>query len=44
MTAHRGHRARVEADRLVIERLTPLDVSNVLSAAIDAPLTDGQAS
>ena len=29
MTAHRGHRARVEADRLVIERLTPLDVSNL---------------
>ena len=30
MTAHRGHRARVDADnRLVIERLTPLDVSNL---------------
>ena len=29
MTAHRGHRARVEADRLVLERLTPLDVSNL---------------
>jgi len=28
--AHRGHRARVEADRLVLERLTPLDVSNLL--------------
>ena len=29
MTAHRGHRARVDADRLVLERLTPLDVSNL---------------
>jgi diacylglycerol O-acyltransferase / wax synthase len=29
MTAHRGHRARVGADRLVLERLTPLDVSNL---------------
>jgi diacylglycerol O-acyltransferase len=30
MTAHRGHRARVGTDRLVFERLTPLDVSNLL--------------
>jgi diacylglycerol O-acyltransferase / wax synthase len=30
MTAHRGHRARVGTDnRLVLERLTPLDVSNL---------------
>ena len=29
MTAYRGHRARVQADRLVLERLTPLDVSNL---------------
>jgi WS/DGAT/MGAT family acyltransferase len=29
MTAHRGHRARVGPDRLVLERLTPLDVSNL---------------
>jgi WS/DGAT/MGAT family acyltransferase len=30
MTAHRGHRARVDTDnRLVLERLTPLDVSNL---------------
>src|SRR6266516_6179567 len=29
MTAHRGHLARVDADRLVLERLTPLDVSNL---------------
>ncbi len=29
MTAHRGHRGRVDADRLVLERLTPLDVSNL---------------
>jgi diacylglycerol O-acyltransferase / wax synthase len=29
MTAHRGHRARVGADRLALERLTPLDVSNL---------------
>ncbi|MGN6176463.1 MAG: wax ester/triacylglycerol synthase family O-acyltransferase [Streptosporangiaceae bacterium] len=29
MTAHRGRRARVDADRLVLERLTPLDVSNL---------------
>ena len=29
MTAHRGHRARMDADRLVLERLTPLDVSNL---------------
>lgn len=29
MTAHRGRRARVGADRLVLDRLTPLDVSNL---------------
>lgn len=29
MMAHRGHRARVETGRLVLERLTPLDVSNL---------------
>jgi diacylglycerol O-acyltransferase len=29
MTAYRGHRARVGTDRLVLERLTPLDVSNL---------------
>jgi diacylglycerol O-acyltransferase / wax synthase len=29
MTAHRGHRARVGTDRPVLERLTPLDVSNL---------------
>jgi diacylglycerol O-acyltransferase / wax synthase len=29
MTEHRGHRASVGADRLVLERLTPLDVSNL---------------
>ena len=30
MTAHRGHQARVDTDnRLVLERLTPLDVSNL---------------
>ena len=29
MAAHRGHRARVGTDRLVLERLTPLDVSNL---------------
>jgi len=29
MTAQRGHRARVGTDRLVLERLTPLDVSNL---------------
>jgi diacylglycerol O-acyltransferase / wax synthase len=29
MTAHRGHRGPYGADRLVLERLTPLDVSNL---------------
>jgi WS/DGAT/MGAT family acyltransferase len=29
MTAHRGYRARADADRLVLDRLTPLDVSNL---------------
>jgi diacylglycerol O-acyltransferase len=29
MTAHRGHRADLGADHLVLERLTPLDVSNL---------------
>jgi diacylglycerol O-acyltransferase len=29
MTAHRGDRVRVGADRLALERLTPLDVSNL---------------
>jgi WS/DGAT/MGAT family acyltransferase len=29
MTAHRGHRARAGSDRLVLERLTPLDASNL---------------
>jgi diacylglycerol O-acyltransferase len=29
MTAYGGHRARAGADRLVLERLTPLDVSNL---------------
>jgi diacylglycerol O-acyltransferase / wax synthase len=29
VTARRGHRARVDADRLALERLTPLDVSNL---------------
>jgi WS/DGAT/MGAT family acyltransferase len=29
MTVHRGHRGRMDADRLVLERLTPLDVSNL---------------
>jgi diacylglycerol O-acyltransferase / wax synthase len=29
VTAHRGHRARMGTDRLVLERLTPLDVSNL---------------
>jgi diacylglycerol O-acyltransferase len=29
MTAHRGYRARVGTDRLVLDRLTPLDVSNL---------------
>jgi diacylglycerol O-acyltransferase len=29
MTAQRRHGARVDADRLVLERLTPLDVSNL---------------
>jgi diacylglycerol O-acyltransferase / wax synthase len=29
MTAHRATGARVDADRLVLERLTPLDVSNL---------------
>src|SRR5690348_10870680 len=29
MTAHRGHRARVGTDRPLLERLTPLDVSNL---------------
>lgn len=29
MTVHRGHRGRIDADRLVLERLTPLDVSNL---------------
>jgi len=29
MTVHRGQRGRMDADRLVLERLTPLDVSNL---------------
>jgi hypothetical protein len=29
MTAHRATGARVDADRLVLERLTPLDVTNL---------------
>ena len=29
MTSHRGHRGRVDTDRLVLDRLTPLDASNL---------------
>jgi diacylglycerol O-acyltransferase / wax synthase len=39
MTAHRGHRVHVGTDRLALDRLTPLDVSNLRIERRGLPMT-----